>query len=104
MADWCPDCRRPQVFTVTNHFRVEHIYYISLGRGTLASTVRQCWQCGAQYECEADDYEEFLPEKVVEKMSFGELLQETNHALMKDLESQRQKALDLPDVLPGDDD
>jgi len=115
VGDWCPACRRPQAFTVTNYFRVGHIYYISLGRGSLVATLRQCWECGAHYRCTEEDYERFLPEETVEQMSLNELLRQTNPPLKKHLDARRaqlssgqgpnrpQKEEEVWDVLPADD-
>jgi len=72
VADWCPACREVQAFTITNYFRVGHIYYIPLGRGSLTATVRECWECGSQYHGEEEDYDEFLPAESAEQMSMSD--------------------------------
>jgi hypothetical protein len=114
VADWCPACRRPQAFAVTKYFRVSHIYYISLGRGSLVATARQCWECGRQYRCEEEDYAAFLPEAEAEQISLNELLQQSNPTLKEQLDTRRaqlasrqdtnrpQNENEVWDVLPGE--
>jgi hypothetical protein len=117
VADWCPTCQGVQTFTVTKYFRVGHIYYISLGRGSLAATLRECWECGSQYHCEEEDYDEFLPEESVEQMSRSELVRQTNQYLEKRLQRQRRAGTEsrarpdpgnhgteVWDALPADED
>jgi hypothetical protein len=115
VADWCPACRRPRAFAVTKYFRVGHIYYISLGRGSLVAAVRQCRECGSQYRCADEDYEALVPEKAVQEMSLNELLQQTNSVLKEQLDARRaqiasgqgpsrpQNENEVRDVLPADD-
>jgi hypothetical protein len=90
VADWCPACRSIQAISATQYFRVGHVYYISLGRGSLTATLRECWQCGSQYSCEEEDYDELLPEESVEQMSRSELVRQTNPYLEKRLQRQKQ--------------
>jgi hypothetical protein len=111
VADWCSSCRRVQAFTVTNYFRVGHIYYISLGRGSLAATVRECWECGSQYHCAEEDYDEFLSDESVKQMTMSELVRQTNRYLEKRMQLQRRpqpdpgnRSSEVWDALPADDD
>jgi hypothetical protein len=111
VADWCPTCRGVQAFNVTNYFRVGHIYYISLGRGSLVATVRECSECGAQYRCEEDDYDQFFPEETVEQMSMSKLVRLSNRYLERRLQAQRRtrpnpgnSSAEVWDALPADDD
>jgi hypothetical protein len=90
VADWCPNCQSARAFTVTKHFRVSHVYFIPLGRGTLVATVKQCWECSTQYHCEEETYDDFLPEKEVEEMPMSKLIRQTNTALKEWLDSRRQ--------------
>ncbi len=116
VADWCFNCRRVRAFTVSDYFRVPHVYYISLGRGTLTATARECWECGSQYYCAEEDYEDLLPEETAEQMSMNELLYRTNRSLSDRLDTQRQgqaesrrqtdagnSGAEVLDALPADD-
>lgn len=91
VADWCQACRRVRAFEVTNYYRVGHIYYISLGSGSLHATVRECWRCFSQFYCNEEDYDRFYDEADAEQMSIGKLLERTNTLLLEELERQRQR-------------
>lgn len=111
VADFCPACHSVRAFTVTKYFRVSHIYFIPLGRGTRKATLRQCWECGSEYHCEEEDYDEFLSEEAAEEMSMSELIGRSNQYLEKRLQRQMRERADsgkrsteVWDALPADDD
>jgi hypothetical protein len=116
-ADWCETCSKVQPFSVTQYFRVSHIYYISLNSGTLVATVRECWQCGSKFHCDPGKYNEFLREDEVPQLPRGEVLRRTNDRLKRYLDSKRQnpttsdqqssrpkEILEILDVLPAEED
>jgi hypothetical protein len=94
VADWCRNCRKVRAFVVTKYFRVSHLYYIPMGRGTLAGTVRECWHCCEQYHCDENKYEGFMPEKCVETMPLSELVQQTNRAVERRLQGKKRNQID----------
>jgi hypothetical protein len=111
VADWCPACRAVRAFSVAKYFRVGHLYFIPLGRGSLRATVRECWECGAQYHCHTADYQQFVADEAAEQMSLAELVLQTNPWMEKRLRAQRQArpgladpGADAVDVLPAEDD
>jgi hypothetical protein len=89
-ADWCPDCRKARAFSVTLYFRVGHIYFVPLGRSRWIASIRECWECGAQFHVDEDDYDDFLSEEEAERRSLAQLLLPTNRKLKRELDSRRQ--------------
>ena|SRR5581483_9247099 len=104
VADWCPHCQEVQAFSVYQYYRVGHVYYIALGRGTLLATVRQCWKCCSDFGCDDERYDTFVPEKQAIPMSMTELLEETNPELKKRLdayaqeEARRKEEAEIPEA------
>ena len=46
VADFCPKCRAPEAFELRQVNKVQHIYYLPLGRGQLVGHERRCQHCG----------------------------------------------------------
>src|SRR5438105_11676892 len=88
VGDLCGRCRSIKVFTVDDYYKVPHLYYISLGKGTFVGTIRTCWDCGGQFYCELESYDGFLNDSEGETLSMADILRRTNSRLVKVLESQ----------------
>lgn len=89
VADWCDTCRAPSYHKLTHYFKVGHIYYIPLGKGTPAGTNRQCTQCGTTHSCNPSVYSRPLTHEEAIGRSFEEILQTTNPTLAETLHKQR---------------
>jgi hypothetical protein len=81
VGDKCPACMDVQLFDVIDHYEVSHLYYISLGRGTLIATTRTCRHCGAQYHCDRAAYNEILPIEAANALPIEKVLIRTNSRL-----------------------
>lgn len=90
VADKCPVCMENERFSVTDHYEVSHLYYISLGQGTLIATTRACWQCGTEFHCSAEAYDEFLDDQSAQKMPIDELIERTNTPMARARDARRQ--------------
>src|SRR5262245_26955347 len=91
VGDWCDTCRQVQPFTDTRRWQAGHIYGIRVEREHVVNTECTCWECGEEYYCDADDYDDFLREEEVETMSMAELLARTNPLLKARLDRRRKK-------------
>lgn len=56
VADFCPICRRPEVFGLVRVGSAAHVYYLSFGEGTLVGHEIQCRACGMTYATEMERY------------------------------------------------
>jgi hypothetical protein len=79
VGDWCAACRRLQPFTI-----------VSLVTGRLREVYCECWECGTAFECDEDDYDDFLTEEEVEEMPTAELLALTNTELKAEWDAWRK--------------
>jgi hypothetical protein len=112
IADWCDVCRAPTFHRLVHHFKVGHIYYIPLGRGTHVGTNRQCGQCGTSNSCNMNAYTRALTHQEAIGRSIEEILAATNPYLLEQIQKQRaleyqvaqrmaQPTLPAFDILPS---
>ncbi len=78
VADHCRGCG-----TVSGQFlwevrRIPHIYWISLGSGSIAGHVRICEDCGEHADAFLSDYDDFVDDMT---MPLKELIAQTNSGL-----------------------
>jgi hypothetical protein len=85
VADFCQSCQKPRAFAIVAHFVVNHIYYISLGKGTLNAMLIRCQSCGAQYRYDEGRYAATLDPAFAGGRPFSELLEKTNPGLSRQL-------------------
>jgi len=95
VADRCPVCQRLRIFKVTEHYKVNHIYYIPLGGGKLLGTTKTCVSCGADVPWRPESHPTLVqtidrsPEELVEITS--PFLAETIDAEQR-IEERRREA------------
>jgi len=88
VADLCPQCGRVRAHTISEYYRVGHIYFIPLGGGTLVGIGRECYACGAELQCDSHRYDRILDPGEADRMSLREIMEETNSRLVDFLESE----------------
>jgi hypothetical protein len=94
VADKCSVCADVQLFDVTDHYEVSHIYFIPLGRGTRVATTRACIRCGTEFHCEPDSYDDYLTPQESDDLSIEEIVERTNTAL-GEARARRQQLEDM---------
>jgi hypothetical protein len=78
VGEWCHTCGKVRVFDVVKYHRASHLYYITIGRWKHISTLRECWRCGATYECRFGDYTAFLTDEEAKGLSLAQVVDRTN--------------------------
>jgi hypothetical protein len=107
VADHCPQCGRPQAFSVYDYFAVSHVYYISLSRGKHSGSWRQCGNCQTWLSCQPDAYDTLLPWQTARGLSVDDLLQRTNTRFLRRRQNEqlwqeyRGRPLDSEDDTPA---
>jgi predicted Fe-S protein YdhL (DUF1289 family) len=86
VADLCPYCCHVRPFTVVDHFRVSHIYYIPLGRGQHVDRTRQCGGCRRHLTFDEQRYAQPVAVAQAGTMGADQMLHYTNPALQHRLE------------------
>jgi hypothetical protein len=81
VADLCPYCCELRPFEVMDHYRVGHLYYIPLGRGTFVARTRQCRRCWRQLAFDERTYSGAVQVVHARQMSLEEVLARTNPRL-----------------------
>lgn len=56
VADFCPICRAKRAFELRRVGSAGHVYYISVGEGTLVGFQIKCRECGTVYDANPDNY------------------------------------------------
>ncbi len=97
IADNCPNCQQVKCFQVVEHYKVGHIYYISLGQGSLEATTMRCSSCNGEYNYNASRYALCSQSS---SGQLGDLLRMTNPVLMEKIERQKR----LENIAAGDSD
>ncbi len=92
VGDWCEVCRGPNYHKLTHFFKVDHVYYIPLGKGKYVGTNRQCTQCGTTVSCTMTAYTRALSHQEAYGQGIEQILAATNPALSAQV--QRQRALE----------
>jgi hypothetical protein len=88
VGDWCDQCGGVRFIGLTHYFRVSHVYYIPMGKGTYAGTLWRCTQCGKQEMCDMRTYARTLTQQEAWGRNMDEILQLTNPALHGRLSKQ----------------
>jgi hypothetical protein len=88
VADLCPRCGRVRAHTISEYHKVAHVYFIPLGGGSLVGIGRECYECGAEFECDPRRYNNILDADEAGEMSIRDILEETNTRLADYLESE----------------
>jgi hypothetical protein len=83
VADKCAVCSEIELFDVTDHYEVSHVYFIPLGSGNRVAATRSCRRCGTIFDCEIDGYDGFLSDKSLANMTVNEVIAQTNAPLAK---------------------
>ena len=89
IADWCDVCRVPTFHGLVHVYRVGHIYYIPLGKGTYVGTNRKCAQCGTANSCNRNAYARSLTHQEALGRSIEEVLAATNPYFLEQIQKQR---------------
>ncbi len=84
---------------VVDHYRVDHIYFIPLGKGNWIATARECFRCGGEFHCNVRDYERMVDESTARYLGVERLLRLTNPELHEYLDDDRQDE-DIPEDSP----
>ena len=82
IADGCPHCREIRAFAVVDQFEVPHIYWVSMGQGTLRNTYMRCVHCNNIYAFEEHKYRSIMSCAEAERSNLPELVQRTHPELM----------------------
>lgn len=56
VADFCPICRTQRTFELQRIGSAGHVYYISIGEGSLVGHERSCQECGTAFGAEPTHY------------------------------------------------
>ena len=89
IGDWCDVCHAPNFHRLIHFYKVSHIYYIPLGRGTYVGTNRQCAQCGTTNSCNMNAYPRAMTHQEAYGRSIEEVLAATNPFLLEQIQKQR---------------
>jgi hypothetical protein len=73
VADFCNICRTPQAFSLQRIGLADHLYYITVGEGTLAGHQRTCGKCRSVYSADTGRYANVSKRK----LPFAQLQQHT---------------------------
>lgn len=94
VADLCPYCCDVRPFDVIDTYRVPHIYYIGIGRGTFVARTRRCRGCSRHLGFDERVYAGPMSVSASRSASMQELLMATNPRLAHRIEElDRLRAL-----------
>ena len=82
VADGCPNCREIRAFTVVDQFEVPHVYWVSMGQGSLRNTYIRCLHCDQTYAFEERKYRTLMSCAEARHSNLSELVQRTHPELM----------------------
>ena len=85
VAEYCPRCGGVRPFKVIDYYNVGHLYYISLGRGSLQSSVVRCVDCQGEFAFVPSRYAGVIPAGVARTLSFEDLVGRSNPELLERL-------------------
>ncbi|MCZ7644791.1 MAG: hypothetical protein M5U26_05835 [Planctomycetota bacterium] len=94
VADLCLACGRPTAHRLREVRSVSHLYYISLGNGSLAGYEIVCRECGRVGAAETDDYADFGDEP---DEDLGALVERTNPELPRRIVAREDLARRIAD-------
>lgn len=86
VADLCPYCCEVRAFEVKDIYRVHHIYYVRLGRGTFVVRTRQCYGCRRQLAFDESKYVGPVANAEAQTLPIGHTLARTNPRLAHRIE------------------
>jgi hypothetical protein len=82
VADGCPHCREIRAFTVVDQYEVAHVYWVSMGQGTLRNTYIRCIHCNNSYAFEERKYRTLMSCSEARHSNLPDLVQRTHPELM----------------------
>lgn len=83
VVDRCLNCLDLRWFSLVDHHRAFHAYFVPLGRGKYLYTSRRCEECGADFPLERDDFIATLPQSAKRELDLEEGLRRTNPPLAR---------------------
>lgn len=92
VADICPNCQEIRAFAVIDQYEVPHLYYVSMGKGTLRGTSMRCVECRTLCAFDEHKYREVMPCDLADGSNLHELVSRTHPRLLGALPVQ-QKSL-----------
>lgn len=81
VADMCPSCQKVRAFLVVEHYEAAHVYWVSMGQGTLRGTSIRCLECNCQCHFEAHKYRQVLSHGEASRCDLKELVERTHPQL-----------------------
>jgi hypothetical protein len=83
VADQCRHCGNVTQFQLVQYYKVQHVYFIPMGSGSLINSELKCTKCGTLSSTSFEDYLGVVPSKRAPSLSLGEVVDETNPRLAK---------------------
>ena len=83
VADHCRHCNEVTQLQLIQYYKVQHVYFIPMGSGSLVNSELTCTDCGMQSYTSPHDYLGIVSPKRAPSLSLGEVLDETNPRLAK---------------------
>lgn len=83
VVDRCPNCLDLQWFSLIDHHRAFHAYFVPLGRGKYLYTTERCDTCGTEFPLERERIAEPLPDGAKQELDLDEALLRTNPTLAR---------------------
>jgi hypothetical protein len=102
VADFCPICRCKQAFKLTRVGVAGHVYYVSVGEGTLVGFERTCLACATSYQTDAGVYKSVAEQQ----LPLPELVARTYpdmDRVLADRLALEEKVLRTPKLLTSDE-
>lgn len=81
IADVCPTCREIRAFAVIDQYEVPHVYWVSMGKGSLRGTHMRCVHCSGTFAFDAHKYREIMSCAEAEQSNLSELVRRTHPQL-----------------------
>jgi len=81
IADGCPTCREIRAFAVIDQYEVPHVYWVSMGKGSLRGTHMRCVHCSGTFAFDAHKYREIMSCAEAEQSNLSELVRRTHPQL-----------------------
>src|SRR5216683_6973038 len=83
VADQCRHCGKVTRFQLIQYYKVQHVYFIPLGSGSLINSELKCTDCARRSSTSFEDYLGIVSSKRAPSLSLGEVVDETNPRLGK---------------------
>lgn len=79
VADYCRTCGEPKAHRIREVLEVDHLYYISIGKGKTVGYEIACEQCQTTSQVEPSEYDDFADTPGAD---LGPLIEQTNPSLI----------------------